>query len=483
MAGQPITRARREAARRAAEEAERNRPADLSLKVSPRQAEFIKATATEVLFGGAAGGGKSYGQLIDALLYALRYPGSKQLIFRRTYPDLEKSLIRVSLGLYPQEIYTYNAATHTGKFKNGSLIDFGYSASEKDVYQYQSAEYDVIRFDELTHFTEFQYVYMLSRLRGANDFPKQMKSSTNPGGIGHQWVKDRFIDPAPPKTVFATPNGITRVFIPSRVTDNRYLMESDPDYLKRLEELPEAQRKALLFGDWDIFEGQYFSEWSADIHTCDPFHIPDHWRKYRTFDYGLDRFALLWVAISPEREVFVYREYCESDLPVSAAAKEALERTQEGEEIYATLTFPDIWGRTADQGRSKADLFYENGLPLTRTSNDREAGWLAIHELLRYDEEHPPRLHIFKNCRELIRCLPMLQFDERKPTDCATEPHEITHVCDALRGIAIYWTRPNDRPETPATVRWSQDQIEDYWRADQGEREYLIRKWGKPANL
>ena len=166
MPGNPKKRARREAARKAAEDAERNRPADLSLKVSPRQAEFIKTHATEVLFGGAAGGGKSYGQLIDALLYALRYPGSKQLIFRRTYPDLEKSLIRVSLGLYPQSIYSYNASTHTGRFKNGSLIDFGYSASENDVYQYQSAEYDVIRFDELTHFTEFQYVYMLSRLRG-----------------------------------------------------------------------------------------------------------------------------------------------------------------------------------------------------------------------------------------------------------------------------------------------------------------------------
>lgn len=483
MAGNPKKRARREAARRAAEEEERNRPADLSIKVSPRQAEFIKATATEVLFGGAAGGGKSHGQLIDALLYALRYPGSKQLIFRRTYPDLDKSLIRVSLGFYPQSIYSYNASTHTGRFKNGSLIDFGYSASENDVYQYQSAEYDVIRFDELTHFTEFQYVYMLSRLRGANNFPKQMKSSTNPGGVGHAWVKARFIDPAPPETVITTPNGITRVFIPSKVTDNKYLLESDPDYVRRLEELPDAQRRALLLGDWDIFEGQYFSEWRADVHTCDPIEIPSDWRKYRAFDYGLDRFALLWIAVSPSREVYVYREYCESDLPVYMAAKEALERTPEGEYIYATLAPPDMWGRTADQGRSKVDLFQENGLRLTKSSNDREAGWLAIHELLRHDDQHPPRLHIFKTCRELIKCLPMLQFDDKRPTDTATEPHEITHAPDALRYWAIYWTRPNATPEPPGTVRWTDDQKADYWRASKEDKAYLIERWGKPNNL
>ena len=174
----------------------------LSLKVTPRQRAFIDAPEREVLFGGAAGGGKSFGQLIDALLYALKYPGSKQLILRRTYPELEKSLIRVSQTVFPRSVYAYNGSSHVGRFKNGSLIDFGYSASEADVFQYQSAEYDVIRFDELTHFTEFQYVYMLSRLRGVNGYPKQIKSSTNPGGVGHAWVKERFIDPSPPDVPF-----------------------------------------------------------------------------------------------------------------------------------------------------------------------------------------------------------------------------------------------------------------------------------------
>ena len=179
----------------------------MRLTVTKRQKAFLDATATEVLFGGAAGGGKSRGQLIDAFLFALTHPASKQLILRRTFPELEKSLIRESLALYPKSVYTYHATGHTGRFPTGSLIDFGYCATENDVFQYQSAEYDVIRFDELTHFTEFQYLYLMSRVRGANRYPKQIKSSTNPGGVGHGWVKARFIDPAPPDTVFTPERG------------------------------------------------------------------------------------------------------------------------------------------------------------------------------------------------------------------------------------------------------------------------------------
>ena len=166
----------------------------MDISITTKQEAFINSEAFETLFGGAAGGGKSYGQLTDALLYALQNPKSKQIIFRRTFADLEKSLIRVSLEMYPKEIATYNSSKHTWKLKNGSIIDFGYIDNEKDVYQYQSAEYDIIRFDELTHFTEYMYVYMISRCRGANNYKKGIKSSTNPGGVGHNWVKERFVD-------------------------------------------------------------------------------------------------------------------------------------------------------------------------------------------------------------------------------------------------------------------------------------------------
>ena len=169
---------------------------NINLNVTKKQKLFIDAKESEVLFGGAAGGGKSYGQMVDALIFALTHPRSKQLVLRRTFAELDKSLIRTALSLYPKEIYTFNSSSHTGKFKNGSIIDFGYCANENDVYQYQSAEYDVIRFDELTHFTEAQYLYLISRVRGANSYPKQIKSSTNPGGVGHSWVKERFVDGA-----------------------------------------------------------------------------------------------------------------------------------------------------------------------------------------------------------------------------------------------------------------------------------------------
>ena len=153
----------------------------MDIEITEKQEQFISSAAFETLFGrSSTDGGKSYGQLIDAFLYALQYPKSKQIIFRRTFPDLEKSIIRTSLELYPREVANYNSSKHVWTFKTGSIIDFGYIDNEKDVYQYQSAEYDVIRFDELTHFTEYMYVYMISRCRGANNYPKGLKSSTNP---------------------------------------------------------------------------------------------------------------------------------------------------------------------------------------------------------------------------------------------------------------------------------------------------------------
>lgn len=440
----------------------------------------MEATATEVLFGGAAGGGKSHGQLLDAFIYAMKYAGSKQLILRRTYADLDKSLIRSAQALYPRQYFTYNGSSHTGRFVNGSVIDFGYCATESDVFQYQSAEYDVIRFDELTHFTEFQYVYLISRLRGVNNFPKQVKSSTNPGNVGHAWVKARFIDPAPPETLIETPSG-TRVFIPSKVDDNKYLMESDPEYKKRLMALPEAQRRALLEGDWNIFEGQYFSEFRQDVHVIDPFQIPKEWRRYRAFDYGLDRFACLWCAVSSDRDVFVYKEFCESDLIISEAAKKANDMNEKGEDIYATFAPPDMWTRTPESGKSKADMFIDAGMRITKASNAREEGWLAIKELMKIGADGRARIHIFSNCRELIKCLPLLQIDPKRPTDCMTEPHEITHAPDALRYFAVQWTRPATIIEERPRRQWTADMWQDYYSArSEAEKQRIKERYGEP---
>ncbi len=451
----------------------------LHLTVTDKQRAFMEADTFEVLFGGAAGGGKSYGQIVDALLFALRYPGSKQLILRRTFAELDKSLIRTSLALYPNTLYSFNASAHVGRLKNGSCIDFGYCATENDVYQYQSAEYDVIRFDELTHFTEDQYIYLISRVRGTNGYPKQIKSSTNPGGIGHSWVKRRFVDPAPPGERFTGQDGMTRLFLPSLVDDNRFLMAKDPAYKERLCALPERERRALLHGDWNIFEGQYFPEFSPSLHVIPPFDIPPSYRRYRTIDYGLDRLVCLWIAVAPGGESFVYREYCESDLPISRAAAEILSRTPPGESVYATLAPPDLFSRSQESGRSKALLFAECGLHFVKTGNDRETGWLCVKELL-VGKAGVPRLHIFSTCRELISTLPALTVDPLRPSDCRTEPHAITHAPDALRGFAIYYARPNAQKTDKPRIAWSPDLWEDYMHADEKGRLYLKKTYGEP---
>ncbi len=443
-----------------------------------RQADFVQARATEVLFGGAAGGGKSFGQLADALYYALAYPGSKQLILRRTFAELDKSLIRVSLALFPQSIYRYHATSHTGRFTNGSLLDFGYCQNENDVYQYQSAEYDVVRFDELTHFTEFQYLYLISRVRGANGFPKYIKSSTNPGGVGHAWVKRRFIDPATPNTVFESESG-TRLFLPSKIDDNTFLMQGDPDYKERLSALPEAQKRALLYGDWNIFEGQYFSEFKEDLHVIAPFILPPEWRRWRSIDYGLDRLACLWIAQSPDGDVYVYREFCQSNLIISDASRGILERDGK-DKIYATLAPPDLFNRSQETGKSKSLLFAENGIPFTKAGNDRECGWLSVKELLKVRENGTPRLRIFKNCRELICCLPQLLTDTVNPCDTRTEPHDITHAPDALRYFAITHARPAKEQEQSRRMHWTRDMWQDFESASPSEKTRLRAKYGTP---
>lgn len=398
---------------------------------------FIEADADEVLYGGAAGGGKSYGQLIDAFLFALKYNGSKQLILRNSFPELQRSLILVSVILYPKEIASYNQSSHVWRFVNGSLIEFGYLEGDKDVSKYQSAEYDLIRFDELTHFSEFQYTYMISRIRGANNFPKQIKSSTNPGSKGHAWVKARFIDNKIPEKVYTDDLGRKKVFIPAKVQENTFLMDADPNYIQRLEQLPEDQRRALLDGDWDVFEGQYFTEFSRDLHVINSIEIPSHWRRYITLDYGLDMLACYWIAVDTHGKAYVYKELYQSNLVISDAVEAIKSMMAEGEDIHDIFAPPDLWNRRQETGKSAADLFGEYGLRLYKASNDRIQGWYNLKEYLKpYSDEQgiqTANLLIFSNCVNLIRCLPQLQHDEKKPNDIANDPHEITHAPDAIR--------------------------------------------------
>lgn len=438
---------------------------DYHLTYTERQRAFILSTADEVLYGGAAGGGKSHGQVLDAFIYAMRYPKSKQILLRRTFPELDKSIIRTTLEIYPQEVYRYNDGKHTGKFRNGSIIDFGYCDSENDVYRYQSAEFDVIRFDELTHFTEEMYLYLMSRLRGPNDFPKQIKSSTNPGGIGHHWVKKRFLDPGIPDEPFMGDNGQTRVFLPAKLDDNPFLMEKDPNYRKRLLGLPEKERRALLYGDWDIFEGQFFTEWNRDLHIIKPFPIPADWRRYFVMDYGLDMLAGYWIAVDGAGRAYVYKEIWEPGLIISRAAERIREMTNE--DIFAYIAPPDMWNRRQDTGKSVAEIFGEHGIPLTKSANDRVSGWRNMREWLRSttDEQGRPTagIRFFYTCGHICETIPELLCDKRNPEDAATEPHECTHGADAIRYFCGFRPVPAMSAEEPDEEHPEyEDQIDNF---------------------
>ena len=288
--------------------------------------------------------------------------------------------------------------------------------------------------DEATQFTYNEFRTLGGCLRGVNDIPKRFYLTCNPGGIGHKWVKRLFIDrnfhrnPLSPEE---DENPKDYKFIAATIDDNVALLNSSGGkaYKQMLSALPEKIRQAHRYGDWNALSGAYFSEFRRNIHTCDPFRIPTGWLKYRSFDYGLDRFALYWIAVSPEGRCFVYREYCESDLLVSAAAQKALELTPENEIIVSTFAPPDVWNRQKDTGKSMAELFYMNGIPIVKSSNNRVQGHMQIKEMMADMGDGKPGLIIFKTCTELIDSLEIIQFSETNPNDCATQPHDITHSC------------------------------------------------------
>lgn len=458
----------------------------LHLELTKTQKQFMDAGADEVLFGGAAGGGKSYGQLADALVYALRYPGSRQLILRRTFPELEHSIIFTSLKFYPKEAAKYAASRHTWEFLNGSLIEFGYCAAEKDVLRYQGAEYDVVRFDELTHFTEEQYTYLLSRIRGVNAYPKQMKSSTNPGGIGHSWVKRRFIDGRTPGEVFREEKtGATRIFIPSFVQDNVFLMKADKDYQKRLEQLPEAERKALLYGEWDIFDGQVFTEWQNNIkgyqtrkfsHVIEPFAIPKTWRRFRSFDFGYTKpFAVSWFAVDPDGRAYNYRElYGCTGTPdngvrwtaqkIAREIREIEEREEAGIPITGYAD-PAIWNATGSTEGSIAEMMEREGVYFEKGNHNRLAGKMQVHYRLTFDKEGLPMLYVFKNCKNMIRTLPQLRYDPTYPEDVDTRQED--HLYDALKYFLMSDPiAPKMQEATPEKIYnpLAEEKIQDYRR-------------------
>lgn len=360
-------------------------------------------------------------------MLALYYPNLRLLLLRRTLPELkENHLLPLQQELHG--IATYRDSDKSFTFPNGSRLKLGYCDSESDIFQYQGQEYDVIAMEEATHFTEAQQQFLTTCNRSTRkDFTPRMYYTCNPGNVGHAWVKRLFID----RDYREGEHPEDYVFIPAKVWDNTVLLEANPEYVRTLEALPPELRRAHLDGDWNVFAGQFFTSWDERKHVIDPFPIPDHWLRFRAIDYGLDRLACLWGASDEEGNIYIYNEWCISDAIISDAVKGILERST-GREL-CTYGPKDLTARSRETGVPRTETFALCGLPLTVVSNTRIAGWNNMAEWLKIRENGEPRLRIFRTCRELIHCLPLLQHDEKKPDDVATEPHNITHAPDALR--------------------------------------------------
>jgi len=403
-------------------------------QATEKQNKFHGCNADEVLYGGAAGGGKSKALVMEAFVVCHENPNIYVGLFRRTFPELRRTLIREALLSFPKDSYDYNKTEHTMVFKKtGSTLEFCHCQREEDVIDYQSAEFQFLGFDELTHFTEFQYLYLQSRLRTTDPSVwVRTRSATNPGGVGHGWVKRRFITPAPPNKVWTDDHGITRAFIPAKIWDNPYLMENDPSYEKRLQGLPEEQRRALLEGDWDVFEGQVFTEFRRDRHVVKPFELGDSWNKYVWFDWG--RAApgcAYWAAFDTEGRGYIYRELYEAGLSSREWIKAIRERSK-GERIEAIIADPSIWNKDKD-GASIAEDFFEgwSGVSVLPGNNDRINGKERVHKWLADAPDGKPWLQVFANCPNWIRTIPELIYSHRKVEDVDTDGED--HAYDATR--------------------------------------------------
>lgn len=445
-----------------------------------KQEEFLSIpdSVFEGFYGGAAGGGKSELLVMIPIVRGFyRYPEFRGLLLRRTFPELQRSLIDRSKRWYHLTDAKYNEQNKRWTWPSGAVLEFGYSADERDIRQYDTDEYSYIGLDELTHFTEFQYLYITSRCRSTTPgLPKLVRSASNPGNIGHGWVRKRFVEPdrAGGKILLDTRTNTKRIFIPAKLTDNPYLAKEDPEYANRLLILPIAERKAKLEGDWWTFSGQVFDEWRYErfpdepenaLHVINPFAIPDWWPRILSIDWGFRAMCWAgWAAISPDARAFLYREYAKKQAKVSTWATD-VKLLSEDENIKIVVLDPSAWAKRGDEKTIQQQFTEFSEMYPKKADNDRLGGKVLMQEFIRwmprplrdhnpgvYDEEiasrvlrmngldaykdylasfdppkpetNLPRLQVFSTCREFIKAIPLAVYND--PTKAAGgDPEDI----------------------------------------------------------
>jgi len=427
------------------------------------QTSFLAASEQEVLYGGAAGGGKSFALLADPLRY-FGNPNFNGIIFRRTNDEL-RDLKFQAQALYKKAYpgTQWREKDSTFVFPSGSRLWFTYLERDQDVLRYQGQAFTYVGFDELTQYpTPFAFDYMRSRLRdSSNTLPLFMRATTNPGGPGHGWVKRMFIDPAPAGEAFDARNIETgevllwpdkdmtgkphpkagtplfqRRFIPAKLSDNKYLYE-DGQYEANLHSLNDDKRRQLLEGDWNVADGAAFSEFREHFHVAAPFEIPSDWRRFRSADFGYSTYScVLWFAVDPSMDtLIVYRELYVSKHTGEDLAAKVLE-LERGERIDYGMLDSSVWHQRGHNGPSIAEEMIAMGCkwrPADRGAGSRISGKNRLHELLKIDDYTGiPGLVIFNNCRQLISDLPVIPADPNGGEDIDVR-YASDHSYDALR--------------------------------------------------
>jgi hypothetical protein len=440
------------------------------------QTQYLASSEREVLYGGAAGGGKSYATLADPLR-DMNDPDFSGLLVRHTTEEL-RELIQKSQELYPKAIPGIKWSERKSQWvtPRGGRLWMSYLDKDTDVMRYQGQAFNYVAFDELTQWqSPYAWDYMRSRLRSSSkNLGLYMRATTNPGGPGHAWVKKMFVDPAPAGRAFwatnietgetlAFPKGHSREgeplfkrrFIPASLFDNPYLADTG-DYEAMLLSLPEHQRKQLLEGNWDINEGAAFPEFNRKIHVVEPYDIPRSWAKFRACDYGYGSWTgVLWFAVSPSEQLVVYREMYVTKVTATDLADMVLEAEADDGTIRYGVLDSSLWHNRGDTGPSLAEQMNMKGCrwrPSDRSRGSRVSGKNEIHRRLQVDEfTGEPRLVTFSTCTNLIAQLPSIPLDKKNPEDVDTNAED--HLYDALRyGIM---TRPRSSlwDYNPATQR------------------------------